>query len=270
MQDQVRKMARYQQLRQAGKEVHEHIVKHVTRDDIHAAAQALGVLKRGAVVLDSPEEMTVVIDFCLHNVYRQGHNAVDRLLAEAPYPPGSDHAIFAKALARAWFSCFLLDSLEPGVGVRVHDVGSGESLLIHDINFSQSGEPGLLFASRLIAPEEILMTTGITLPIGVQPKEVGPEDAQGLAMLRSLFVGLKAPEQISQRVAQIMRLSMGLGMMERVSYEDLDEPSRPRARPAFPNPRPGRSFGPPSRVGRNDPCPCGSGRKFKVCCGARR
>jgi uncharacterized protein YecA (UPF0149 family) len=22
-------------------------------------------------------------------------------------------------------------------------------------------------------------------------------------------------------------------------------------------------------VGRNDPCPCGSGRKFKKCCGAR-
>jgi hypothetical protein len=24
-----------------------------------------------------------------------------------------------------------------------------------------------------------------------------------------------------------------------------------------------------SRVGRNDPCPCGSGRKFKRCCGTR-
>lgn len=24
----------------------------------------------------------------------------------------------------------------------------------------------------------------------------------------------------------------------------------------------------PARVGRNDPCPCGSGRKFKKCCGA--
>lgn len=23
------------------------------------------------------------------------------------------------------------------------------------------------------------------------------------------------------------------------------------------------------RVGRNDPCPCGSGKKFKKCCGAR-
>jgi SWIM/SEC-C metal-binding protein len=25
----------------------------------------------------------------------------------------------------------------------------------------------------------------------------------------------------------------------------------------------------PQKVGRNDPCPCGSGRKYKKCCGAR-
>jgi uncharacterized protein YecA (UPF0149 family) len=24
----------------------------------------------------------------------------------------------------------------------------------------------------------------------------------------------------------------------------------------------------PAKVGRNDPCPCGSGQKFKKCCGA--
>ncbi|RMG38215.1 MAG: YchJ family protein [Gammaproteobacteria bacterium] len=33
----------------------------------------------------------------------------------------------------------------------------------------------------------------------------------------------------------------------------------------IPKPRTQRREGP--RVGRNDPCPCGSGRKFKKCCG---
>jgi uncharacterized protein len=37
-------------------------------------------------------------------------------------------------------------------------------------------------------------------------------------------------------------------------------------RPPFPDrPNPFASFG---KVGRNDPCPCGSGKKFKRCCGA--
>ena len=39
----------------------------------------------------------------------------------------------------------------------------------------------------------------------------------------------------------------------------------PGFRPAFPGPEPLRRSGP--RVGPNDPCPCGSGRKYKKCCG---
>jgi len=35
--------------------------------------------------------------------------------------------------------------------------------------------------------------------------------------------------------------------------------------PGAPRPAP-----PPTKVGRNDPCPCGSGKKYKYCCGSRR
>jgi preprotein translocase subunit SecA len=33
---------------------------------------------------------------------------------------------------------------------------------------------------------------------------------------------------------------------------------------------PVRMAGPPQKVGRNDPCPCGSGKKYKKCCGRRQ
>jgi SEC-C motif-containing protein len=32
-------------------------------------------------------------------------------------------------------------------------------------------------------------------------------------------------------------------------------------------PKPATQRNPQAKVGRNDPCPCGSGRKFKKCCG---
>jgi SEC-C motif-containing protein len=32
------------------------------------------------------------------------------------------------------------------------------------------------------------------------------------------------------------------------------------------NPKPAQRFA--AKVGRNDPCPCGSGQKYKKCCGA--
>lgn len=38
---------------------------------------------------------------------------------------------------------------------------------------------------------------------------------------------------------------------------------RHQVTPAFPNP----SDLPSAKVGRNDPCPCGSGKKYKKCCG---
>lgn len=51
----------------------------------------------------------------------------------------------------------------------------------------------------------------------------------------------------------------------RAGYERaLTQTSRPRLapKPLIPDRRPG------SKLGRNDPCPCGSGRKYKKCCGA--
>jgi hypothetical protein len=41
---------------------------------------------------------------------------------------------------------------------------------------------------------------------------------------------------------------------------DLEEDDAPAAEPVFPVVNPFRD------VGRNDPCPCGSGKKFKKCC----
>ncbi|HNS48738.1 MAG TPA: preprotein translocase subunit SecA [bacterium] len=42
-------------------------------------------------------------------------------------------------------------------------------------------------------------------------------------------------------------------------------PAGPAPRPTIEAPRPAESEAP--RVGRNDPCPCGSGKKYKKCCG---
>jgi preprotein translocase subunit SecA len=48
-------------------------------------------------------------------------------------------------------------------------------------------------------------------------------------------------------------------------------PGLPQSRPAAPAAKPGApaaAAAPVGRVGRNDPCPCGSGKKYKKCCGA--
>jgi uncharacterized protein len=43
--------------------------------------------------------------------------------------------------------------------------------------------------------------------------------------------------------------------------------SRPELVGGVPANLPGQPFKSAPRPGRNDPCPCGSGRKYKQCCG---
>jgi uncharacterized protein len=45
---------------------------------------------------------------------------------------------------------------------------------------------------------------------------------------------------------------------------------RSRLEPASASPSHGATIGPVLPVGRNDPCPCGSGKKLKQCCAAKR
>ena len=44
-------------------------------------------------------------------------------------------------------------------------------------------------------------------------------------------------------------------------------PPPPRPEPVRPQPgAEARAFAAENEIGRNDPCPCGSGKKFKKCC----
>lgn len=48
---------------------------------------------------------------------------------------------------------------------------------------------------------------------------------------------------------------------------EVEREAQPAMEPSYEPARPTRHEGP--RAGRNDPCPCGSGKKYKKCCGAR-
>ncbi|MCX7843953.1 MAG: preprotein translocase subunit SecA [Candidatus Bipolaricaulota bacterium] len=68
-------------------------------------------------------------------------------------------------------------------------------------------------------------------------------------------------EMLVRSEEQVMRVLLSPRLMVRV-----EGPPAPTAVAAHP-PAPARRPAPPDRVGRNDPCPCGSGRKYKHCCG---
>ncbi|MEN6602769.1 MAG: SEC-C metal-binding domain-containing protein, partial [Bryobacteraceae bacterium] len=74
--------------------------------------------------------------------------------------------------------------------------------------------------------------------------------------------GLSAEEAFLVKTALNERLERH-GLAPAFSMETGEEPEDWEDDEPEPEP-----VQPPAKVGRNDPCPCGSGKKYKKCCGA--
>ncbi len=99
---------------------------------------------------------------------------------------------------------------------------------------------------------------------------------RGLQVLRSV----RDPEGLAGQFEDLLREAAAGGKdaptlpgdFERLFATPLPRTAaaaRPTQRPGRPTPpRAGAARGKVPKVGRNDPCPCGSGKKYKRCCGA--
>ena len=101
------------------------------------------------------------------------------------------------------------------------------------------------------------MTGGVGLPITTEARET--------VYRRLAAEGVLVDGTITDRRRMALvtvRACLETGAAEHVAYED---PRGHARRNDTAGHAPGRSIPAP---GRNDPCPCGSGKKYKKCCGA--
>lgn len=255
-------LSRYQHLRRVALALNNRLTATLPRSVIEEGGQKLGILKQKVITLDTEDTVVVLMDFCLHDVRDQGVNAIERYLANTPPAADSDEMVLLQSMRQARFSLFAVESTEPGVGVHLRDLLRKESLFIVDVGFSHSATVGLVLAARVVAPDGIAMTTGAALPIGVLTAAVRAQFLQGL---NSLFEGdfrQLSPERVSDLAATIIRTCLQQGAAEHIRYIEPKGASGGGRLPTAATPA--------RRVGRNDPCPCGSGQKFKRCCGRQR
>jgi uncharacterized protein YchJ len=262
MTQQAELLARYKHFRQIGLGLNSQLVKTLTKADIEEGARQLGMMRKGVLVLDTEDVSSVLMDFCLHDVRRQGQNAIDRFLAKSPPPANSDEMIFLRGKQTSWFAVFIVESVSRGVGVQVRDLLRDVFLDIVDVGLSQSAAVGFVMASRLMTADGINMTTGAALPVGTASTATKEQLVESLKME---FPGVDfrqmSSEQSSKLAATFIRSCLKRGAAENIQYRDAGNLER--------KPSTSHSQDPVQVVGRNDPCPCGSGKKFKRCCGSR-
>ena len=250
----------YLQLRKIGMSLGHKLVRTLEKDVLEEGGMKLGILRNGVLVLDTEDQSSVLMDYCIHNVYRGGRNAVTRMLEDSP-PSNPDELALLKAQTRAYYSIFRVEDVERGVGVTLLDLLRKDTFFMTDVSMGNTMREGFGLAGRVIPMDGYFMSGGAMLPFDAKSAK---------RFQRDLDRWLAAKHGL--RPAQ----ARGRGRAGRAGH-----PRRPRerdgrahhvrGRPARTK-RPGRwSPENPRRVraNRNDPCPCGSGRKYKSCCGKR-
>ncbi|MCL0029618.1 SEC-C metal-binding domain-containing protein [Dehalococcoidia bacterium] len=256
-----KKLARYQQLRATGKNLHDTLLDRLPKNALKECGKILGIYHRGTFVLNSEYEMSVLMDYCIYDYRWGGQNVVERYVARASIEPNSDESILLDAMLQARYSLFAIDEIVTGVGIQTHDLLKGDSIFIIDIALSETVVEGFILAGRIITPDngEFSMTTGALLPVDAAvlkrfakeiPERFG-EEADDIDKM--------SPEKAAKLSGFIIRTLFESDASSRISHECSGMSHEADTRHEVAEAKP--------KVGRNDPCPCGSGKKFKKCCG---
>ena len=246
-------LTRYKRMRSATRGMNNTLME-LAGPYIKQAAKALGVLSKDTIVMEI-DEMPVLMDHAIYRYPPGGHNAVERLAAKHPPAPGSDAQAALSAMRKAFFSLFQVRDVVNGVGVRVTDILRDEDYFLADVNLSKTAVESLVLASRMLPFEDFITTAGAPLPVDADVLERVvtnvEENYKSHEDMRKL-----PPKAWGELETKIIRACLNSNGDQGITYQDAPGTA---SQPALSKE--------PAHVGRNDPCPCGSGRKFKKCCG---
>ncbi|MFI5378846.1 MAG: YecA family protein [Tepidisphaerales bacterium] len=253
----------YHHIRTSGNRANAEMTRGLPKEDIRTAGRMLGLLRSGTLVFDSEQTMSVLMEFAMFDVFRDGSTAIQRYAQSRMAAADPDERRYLSAACEAEYDVYGVMDRIPGVGAILRSLTNGEDRRVIDMGLGATAMPGVAFAARLLCPGDYWMTSGAALPVTPDDLEVIARrlDARGLLLSSDPTM---PPEARSRHNAMIIRAFLEAGASESVRYSEHDDLEGSIRELADELPR--RRPDPPG--GRYDPCPCGSGKKFKFCCEA--
>ena len=262
---------------------HEVLVKRVFDGRLDEAAKKLGMRAGKTLLFDSEAEMPILMDFAIHSVLRGGRNLVDECLTDTRAAFTSEQMDVLNALGAAHYAVLTVERTEPGFGLYCLDTSLNPPVRIFlaDQSLSQTTVPGKTVATRIVPVDDFFLTAGAALL--VRGEAVRPFDLAYVRHQESRIAKRGSWTTVSRQedaalAGLLVPLLLRHGASSHVVYAGADDELSPDLLS-----RADANDGPlenasghrlsfrreGSKVGRNDPCPCGSGKKLKKCCGAK-
>src|SRR5262249_28309654 len=111
----------YLRWRKLGMGLGSKLVKSLDLDVLEEGGTKLGIMRNGVLVFDSEDQSSVLMDYCIYNIYRRGRNAVTRMLEDSP-PSNPDELALLRAQTGAYYSIYRVGEVERGVGATLLDL----------------------------------------------------------------------------------------------------------------------------------------------------
>lgn len=254
---------RYQRLRRLARDLNHRILKTIPRMALSEVGEAIGILHRGVLVFNSEDETHIQMDCCLYDWMQNGKNVVEKYAENHPPAPGTEEDELLRAYLQAQYRILIPQSAVPGAGAYCVDLLSAEELFIMDMGLSYN-PLDVAYATRTIPLGQFWMTGGAALPTG----RMTIEDAIDRLKKQRLLVDGKFTDPHKAALILVRKL-LEDGASQHIAYEDVGDHRKPRFYR-----QPDRAAAREQSVsaytpGRNSPCPCGSGKRYKRCCGAK-
>ncbi len=252
---------RYARLRKVSMRLNHKIIEAtLPRAAVVEMGRRLGLVKGRTLVLDTEDQMSVVMDLCLYDLVQDGKNAIERYAERYAPPPRTEEYEVLQAMLQARYRIMLPQLGIEGAGVQCVDVLTREELFLMDFGLSRC-PLDVALGTRAIPLGRFWMTGGAGLPAHRESIEEALARLQQQGLLRN--DRFTDPHRAA---ITIVRAFLEGGASEYVEYQNLPEAGSPAAETRHAH----RQSRPTENVpGRNSACSCGSGKRYKRCCGRK-
>jgi hypothetical protein len=204
---------RYRRLREINNRQQTDALAHVPRITMLDCARRLGLAQGRTLVLDNPDEMSLICDLVVYGGKTGRSRAIDRYAARLRPAPGSDDELMLTAALNAKFAMWRVERRHEVLGIYVLDIFSNETLWLIDESLEASCPSGQVLAGRLMTIGDFAITCGVAVPIDVDVITEAWE-----AMPRWSAASRAEMAQDPRFATGIFRAALRTGAADRVQY----------------------------------------------------
>jgi hypothetical protein len=218
-------LSTYKRLRHAAYRLNNILTEQLPKPALMAGAKKLGLRSGKFMVFDDPDEISLLLDYCLYNFRRRGRTLIEEYLDNGVFPEESDETLLLKAMAESHYSVFIVEKTYPGTALSLYDTFLDSTLFLIDIGLSSTAKPRHFFAGRVLPMPGFWMTSGAFLVLGPDTvkQEVLPTLDKHLENTWPAGEVTFTPSQEASFSARVIRSALREGCMEHMGYQYCQE-----------------------------------------------